>query len=86
MNMKLSDLVQNLKQELRAASEAGKNDPMFTVSRATIKTRVQVVDKTNTSGSIEIFIAKAGVGGESTDVTEHEVTIELTGPDLPVLG
>ncbi|MCA0304722.1 MAG: hypothetical protein LCH95_20130 [Proteobacteria bacterium] len=74
----LSQLVSSLKSELRLAMEQGKGEPMFVLSKATVKTRVQVVETEKAAGRVEFLIVKAGMGAEASNSSEHEITIELT--------
>jgi hypothetical protein len=84
MTITLVDLVTNLKNELRAAANAGKADPMFSLKGASIKTKVVVADKREGGGKIEFYIASANLSAGSSTTSEHEITIEL-GPIDPSL-
>jgi hypothetical protein len=75
--MKLSELVKSLKEELRTASKEGQSDAMFKLSRASIKTRIAVVDKRLASGGVEIYVASADLEKSTENTSEHEVTVEL---------
>jgi hypothetical protein len=82
MPIRLTDLIEKLKEEIR---ESINDDPMFVVESASITTKVSIQESATANGGLEILIVKTGLEAQSSTEDAHEITINLRPKyDLPL--
>jgi len=80
MKLTLVDLVENLKAELRAASQTKESDRMFVVDSATVTTKIAVVQDTGAKGGLKFYILSAEVSASEKIQSEHQISLVLKTP------
>src|SRR5687767_13050062 len=80
MKLTLLDLIENLKSELRAASQTNGSDRMFMVDSATLTTKVAVVQDSGAKGGVKFYILSAEVSASEKIQSEHQISLVLKTP------
>ena len=80
--IKLSDAIENLRQELRLAQGKGKNQSLqFDLQSIELEFEVIAEDESGVSGKINWYIFGGGVDSKVKDATKHKLKLTLKAVD-----
>lgn len=78
----LSEMISNLKAEIKSAQTSG--ETMFELGTITIKTKIVIKSTGKKGAKVNVYVLTADLSSEEDAENSHEVTIELK-PKEPVL-
>lgn len=80
--IKLSDAIENLREELKLAQERGNGQSMqFDLQSIEIELEVIAEDESGASGKINWYIFKGGVDSKFKDSSKHKLKLALKAVD-----
>ena len=80
--IRLSDAIENLREELKLAQEKGKNqDLQFNINSIEIELEVVAETEIDASGKINWWILGGGVGAKAKDASKHNLKLSLQAVD-----
>ncbi|KAM3100820.1 trypco2 family protein [Phormidesmis sp. 146-35] len=80
--IKLSDAIENLREELRLAQEKGKNQSLqFDLQSIELELEVIAEGESGVSGKINWYIFGGGVDSKVKDATKHKLKLTLKAVD-----
>ncbi|MCC5614554.1 hypothetical protein LC605_05570 [Nostoc sp. CHAB 5836] len=80
--IKLSDAIENLREELRLAQEKGKNKNLqFDTQLIELELEISAEDESGASGKINWYIFGGGVDAKAKDASKHKLKLTLRAVD-----
>ena len=80
--IKLSDAIENLREELKLAQEKGKNQNLqFDLQSIELELEVIAEDESKVSGKINWYIFGGGVDSKEKDASKHKLKLTLKAVD-----
>lgn len=80
--IKLSDAIENLREELRLAQEKGKSQNLqFDLLSIELELEVIAEDESGVSGKINWYIFGGGVDSKAKDASKHKLKLTLKAVD-----
>lgn len=81
--IRLSDAIENLREELRLAQAKGKNQNLqFDLQSIELELEVIAEDESGVSGKINWYIFGGGVDSKTKDASKHKLKLTLKAIDI----